>query len=535
MRSLIICFMIASFSYGKTIAFLNFSDKTEDRKGKERLELIISSIFPNERFNLISNDEVNKVLTPVIQKELGTITPEIAWTIGELLGCDVIGGGSISGSPLKQLIRFFFIETKTKKDKDLPSYILDAFLSYFGINTKIEKLISQSELVISLGKEDGVKIGDRFDCIRDGKKIGELEVVSLEPHRSYLSVLSVKEKISPFDLIRESPFEFTRTNEFLIINTRPNADILWNGKNIGESPIAVNDKISGELSISKLAFEPLKIKIEEETYPDSLLSLSLFLATLKRAEKPLSLSVSSLPNNCEVFLDGRFIGLTPLFIPNLDEKVYEVVVKKEGFSPQLEKILLKQDRELKVNLYPVSLKEEVPILSKEKAYLSELISLPTSHSLKRGKLELGLVYPELFKLRVGLPSALKAEIRVFGIGCGLKYSIIEHLGIDFYYKAYDMENKEKQKEKGFWFIGSFDNKFSNIHFGLGQSFQEGSSEGQYFVGMDIPTKWITLLAEYEKDRFSIGVKTEAKGFEVKTAIGRRKNNTIYNLGIYLRK
>ncbi len=530
-------FFFSSLSFAKTIAFLDFEDRTLGGKGKEEMDLVISNLFPSERFNLIPREKVNRVLTPTIQKELGVITPEIAWTIGELLDCDLIAIGSIEGeSSAQRFVRFSFIEGCRKKDPYLKDYILDLFLSHFGVNCKIEKLISQSELTISLTKEDGVKIGTRFDCLRDGKKIAECEVTSCEPSRSILSVSYAKEKISPFDLLRKSSFELNKTKEFLLINTKPRAEISWKGKEIGESPIIINDKIEGELFIKKEGFEPLKTEIENKSHPYSFLDLSLYLGTLKKAEKrPAGLAVSSIPNNCEVFLDGRLMGLTPLFIPNLEEKVYEVVVRKEGFSEQSQKVLVKGEQDLRVNLYSTSLPKETPIPPKEKEHLSELIFLPTAHCLKKGELEFGLTYPDLFLLKIGLPSNLKTEVRVFGIGAALKYNIIDWLGIDLYYKAYDMENGERLKDKGFRLLGSFPSKFFNIHLGLGYLWKETSSNSQYFLGMDMPSREFNLLAEWEKDRFAFGIHKPLKFFEIKLGTGYDGDEISYNLGIYLKK
>jgi|GEM_PF-3760939 len=527
---------LSSLSYGRTIAFLEPLDKTIEGQGKEEVNLIITTLFPNEGFNLIPREKVNRVLTPAIQKSLGTITPEMAWTICELLECDVIGISSIEGAFGKRLIRFSFIEGGREKDPNLKEYLLDAFSSHFGINTKIEKLISQSSLVIPLAKEDGVKIGMRFDIIRSGIKIGEAEVTSIEPKRSILSVSHSKEKITPFDLIRKSGIEIAKTKEFLIINTKPKTDISWKGNKIGESPIIINDKIGGWLSVEAPGFTTSNVEIENKSHPYSFLDITLYLATLKGEEKmPSSLAVSSIPDNCEVFIDGRLVGITPLFIPNLEEKVYSVVVKKEGFSPQTQRVLVKGEQELRVNLYPLSLPEEREIPKEKKGYLSELISLPTSNVLKENELLLGITYPDIFLLKAGLPSLLKAEISVFGIGGGLKYSLINWLGISLYYKAYDMRNKERRKDKGFWAVSSLPSKFFNIHLGLGYLWKENSSSFQYFLGIDKAIKGVNLLAEYQKDRFAFGIHKPLGFFEVKYGMTREGKETTFNIGVYIKR
>ncbi|MEW6680559.1 MAG: PEGA domain-containing protein [bacterium] len=526
-------FILFSFScYAKTIAFLDFEDRTQAKKGKEELNLLISSLFPSEKLSLIPQEKVNKVLTPAIQKELGIITPEMAWTIGELLECDCLAIGSIEDSLSQRLIRFSFIPTSRKEDPYLKEYLISLFLSHFGINTKIEKLIFQSELVIPLGKEDGIKPGIRFDVIRDGIKIAEAEVTSLEARKSFLSILYSKEKISPFDLIRKSSCEINKTKEFLLIHTKPRASVSWRGKEIGESPIIINDKIEGGLLVKKDGFEDLKLEIENKSNPYSCLDLSLLLGTLKKGGRPTSLAVSSQPNNCEVFLDGRLVGLTPLFIPNLEEKVYEVVVKKEGFEPQTQKVLVKGEQDLRVNLYSISLPKEPPVFLKERGYLSELVFLPTSHCEKG--LKFGLTYPYLFLLKIGIPSSLKTEISLFGMGASLKLNY-DWLGISLYYRLYDMEKKEKEKDKGFWFISSLPSKFFNIHLGLGYLWKEKSSEEQYFIGMDMPIKGFNILAEYEKKGFCFGIHKSLKFFDLKLGIGERNDETSYNFGIYLER
>ncbi|MEW6102894.1 MAG: PEGA domain-containing protein [bacterium] len=527
---------LSSIAYSKTIAFLDFEDKTLTGKGKEELNLIISSLFPSDRFTLIPREKVSRILTPAIQKEIGVITPEMAWTIGELLECDVIVIGSIEDSLSQRFVRFSFIPTSRKDDPYLKEWLLDLFLSNFGVNTKIERIISQSEIAIPLGKEDGIKIGDKFDCLKDGIKIASGEITSVEPRRSFLSISSSKEKISLFNLVRKSSFEVNKTKEFLLINTKPKASISWKGKEIGKSPIIINDKIEGDLLVSKDGFEDLKLEIENKSNPYSSLELCLYLTTLKKAEKrPLSLTVSSIPNNCEVFLDGKLAGLTPLFIPNMEEKVYEVVVKKEGFESQTQKVLIKKEEEIRVNLYPLSLPKEPSIPPKEREYLREIVSLPTSHCLKGGELEFGLTYPDIFLLKVGIPSSLKTEISLFGMGASLKLGYTDWLGISLYYRSYDMEKKEKQKDRGFWFISSLPSRFFNIHLGLGHLWKESSNCGQYFVGIDMPIKNFSLLAEYEKNGFAFGIMKPLKFFDIKLGIGEQNDETRYNLGIYIKR
>ncbi|HAW50266.1 TPA: hypothetical protein DCX16_04900 [bacterium] len=534
LRFLYIFIFFSSFLYAKTIAFLDFVDKTLDKKGEEELRLVISTLFPSERFTMVDREKVKKRLPLSIQRELGTITPEIAWTIGEVLECDIIAIGSIEGSLEQKFINFHFIETSIKKDPDLPLFILDLFLSHFGVSTRVEKIITSSDFTIPLSRKDGIKLGDRFDVIRNQKKIGEGQIVSVEPNRSYISLSYGK--VSLFDIIRKSCFEARKTKEFLLIDTKPKGNVFWKKKEIGISPILINDRIEGELTIKKEGFYDRRCDVYLPYHPYSSIDLCLFLSTLKVSEKrPSSLLVSSQPENAEVFINEKLFGVTPVFITNIDDGVYELVVKKDGFESHSQKVLVEGDVEIKVDLYSVTIPKP-PVIKKEEKRLSELIFLETAYCLKQGELEIGLVYPKLFILRMGLPSKLKTEIRFYGIGFGMKYNIFDYLGIDVYYQTYNMKKNKKEDKKGFWLIGNLPSRLFNLHLGGGYSGAE-SSKLRYFLGIDVPIKEkLNILVELEKEEgFGFGFYRSSFLFDAKLGMGVKDKKINFSGGIYIKK
>lgn len=503
MKKIFICMLFWNMAYAARIAFLPFEDKTIDGKGKERLATLISSILPQQGFSLADQDRIEKVLPLSTQKEIGNFTPEIALSLGELFSADILVKGKIS-EPKKGtlIITCSFINARRELDSTLNERILSLFWSELGRSYKIEKVISSDEMIIS----GEFKIGDKLEIIRAGKKIGQAEVTKAKESQTE-ALYSCSESVSTFDSVRKSAISISDGKIACLITSSPKANISLDRNFIGMTPIIIKNIEKGLVSISQEGYLPFQTEIiPEET--DSFLSLILVFSTLsKQEEKKGSLLVVTSPQNAKVYLDGELVGLTPISFSNIQSRLYEVRIEKDGFTTLSEKILIEGQVEMRRDLTSALLPKPLIPPVKEKEAHPEVISIPTAHSLSSGEVIVALNYPNLFVLRAGLPTGdLKTEVRIEGLGAGLKYGLNEWVGADLFYSKYNMREKEKEERKQALLAISLPiEEKATLHLGGGYLWAKENKVRRFF-GVEIPIKEnIALLAEYDNiEGYSLG-------------------------------
>jgi serine/threonine protein kinase len=149
----------------------------------------------------------------------------------------------------------------------------------------------------------------------------------------------------------------------LSINTDPqNASIMINGELVGESPLQHYSIEAGtyNLRIDKENYLPVDtsmtvasgtdlalafklIQPESEPHPLPLAAKSeIKQRPTRKPEVPrlASLSVSSEPNNSEIWLEGRFRGNTPLYLEDIKPGTYIVEVRKSGYQTSAQRLTL---------------------------------------------------------------------------------------------------------------------------------------------------------------------------------------------------
>jgi serine/threonine protein kinase len=99
----------------------------------------------------------------------------------------------------------------------------------------------------------------------------------------------------------------------------------------GETPTVLRNAVPGKTYIIAVEL-PRHQRFEFETRVPEGEDFTKVTATLERI--PVSLNVETTPGDAEVFLNGKSMGQTPLYLPNLDpETATELQLKKRGFVP----------------------------------------------------------------------------------------------------------------------------------------------------------------------------------------------------------
>ncbi|MDI6752668.1 MAG: PEGA domain-containing protein [bacterium] len=503
MKKLFLLLLFSSVIYGERITFLPFEDMTIDGKGKERLATLISSILPQQGFSLVGQDRVERVLPLSTQKEIGSFTPEIAQTLGELFSADILVKGKVS-EPKKGtlIIACSFLNARRELDPILAERILSLFWSELGRSYKIEKVISADEMIIS----GEFKIGDKLEIIKAGKKIGYAEVIKAKDGRAEL-LYSCSENFSTFDSVRRSAVSISDGKIACLITSSPEANISLDRNFIGKTPIIINKAKKGLLSISQEGYLPFQMEIIPPD-TDSFLDLLLVFSTLsKKEEKKGSILVVTNPQNAKVYLDGELIGLTPFSLSNIPARLVDVRIEKDGFLTLSEKVLVEGDVELRRDLTSAILPKPIFLPAKEKENHPEVISIPTAHTLNQGEAIISLNYPNLFVLRAGLPTGdLKTELRIEGLGAGLKYGLNKWVSASFSYSKYNMREKEKEERKQALISLSLPiEEKAMLHLGGGYLWALENKE-RWFLGVEIPIKEnIALLIENDNiEKYGLG-------------------------------
>ena len=523
MKKILFLLLFWNMAFAERMAFLPYEDKTIDGKGKERLSILISSILPQQGFSLAEGqDRAEKVLPLATQKEIGNFTPEIAQTLGELFSADILVKGKIS-EPKKGtlIITCSFLNARRELDPTLADKILSLFWSELGRSYKIEKVISNDELVIS----GEFKIGDKLEIIKAGKRIGTCEVTKVKEGQSEL-LYSSTERVSTFDSVRKSAILSGDGKIACLITSSPEANISLDRGFIGKTPNLIKKVAKASLlSLSAEGHSPFQMEIApQDVEANSFLDILLVFASLtKQEEKKGSLLVVTSPSSAKVYLDGELVGLTPFSVSNIPGRVYEVRIEKDGFLTLSEKVLIEGDVQLRRDLTSALLPKLPSLPIKEKEVHPEVILIPTAYALKQGEAIISLNYPNLFILRAGLPTGdLKTEVRIEGLGAGLKYGLNEWVGADLFYSKYNMAEKEKEVRKQALLAISLPiEEKATLHFGGGYLWAEENKE-RWFLGAEIPIKEnIALLAECDNiEKYGVGCRLTFGRIGILLGIGK---------------
>ena len=190
----------------------------------------------------------------------------------------------------------------------------------------------------------------------DGKEFGEspLLLSDVSPGRHLIRV--AKEGYEAYEVLENiggdrkkvmAQLKKVVTEGELIIRTEPSgATVTLNGRSVGKSPYEGKSLPPGiyRIRITKEGYENL----EKAEIVDSGKRVEVLAQLTPLKPKEGDLEVRSEPGEAKVYLDGKYLGETPLFQPRIRPGRYSILVLKEGYHPFEERVEVKEADRKKV-------------------------------------------------------------------------------------------------------------------------------------------------------------------------------------------
>jgi len=527
----------------KTVAILEFEDLSTppNPAGWQLSQDLISSSLSKE-FNLVNPEVVKKVCDLSTLKKIGKITKDNAYSIGKLLDADVLVLGNYQVLEKDSVvINTSFVNTHYEEIPDLVNNILTCFESVFSLEGRVKEE-SKKGIFVDIGKAAGLKLGDNLFILRENKPIGSVRIIKLEKEFSEIvPTTDIKPRVG--DKVRKCPYEFEpKSSRLLIVSSTPPAQAIEiDGEAIGVSPLIVKNLPNKviTLRINKPGYKSTSAKISFYDYPLLNISLALFKSVEEELKPQVmgSILITSSPSSAYVYLGETLKGMTPLLIPDLPTGIYRIKIGKPGYETIENRVIIDGPGQKKLD---IKLKSSLPSLP-PKELPAELLTVPTSHLLKRDEIELGLKYPEGVILRVGSPID-NLELRMQGLGLGVRHNLLKNLALDIYYLVYDMREDKNEKSSGISFIlgAPIELPFghSEYYLGAGLLRRKAHNKLRYSGGLiNQLTREFFLLLEYDKiDGYGIGVRFPlTPSFEFLAGGGKRGGEFRYDVGVFFRQ
>lgn len=183
----------------------------------------------------------------------------------------------------------------------------------------------------------------------DGKEFGEspLLLSDVSPGRHLIRI--VKEGYEAYEVLENVGGDLKKvtahlkkvvTEGELIIRTEPpGATLTLNGRSVGKSPYEGKNLSPGiyRIRITKEGYENL----EKAEIVDAGKRVEVWAQLTQLKPKEGDLEVRSEPPEGKVYLDGKYMGETPLFAPRIPPGRYSLLVLKEGYHPFEERVEVK--------------------------------------------------------------------------------------------------------------------------------------------------------------------------------------------------
>jgi len=539
----ILLLTLVSNLQAKTIAILEFEDLSTplNPTGLQLSYDLISSSLSKE-FNLIDEEVVKKVFNLSALKKMGRITKDNAYSLGKLLDADILVIGNYQVLEKDSVvINTSFIHTHYEEIPELEKQILACFERIFNLEGRVKE-VSKKQISLDIGKTAGLKLGDNLFIIRDNKPVGSVKLIKLDKDSSEIVPTS---EIKPIvgDRVRKYPYSFEpKSSRHLIISPTPPAqEIEIDGETIGVSPLVVKNLQNNEITlrVNKSGYKPRSAKISFYDYPMLNISLALFKSVEEEITPQVmgSVLITSSPSSAYVYLGEILKGMTPLLIPNLPTGVYRIKIGKPGYETVENRVIIDGLGQKKLE---VKLKSILPSLP-PKEPPAELLTVQTPHLLKKDEIEISLKYPEGLILRVASPID-NLELRMQGLGLGVKHNLLKNLSLDIYYLVYDLREHKNEKSSGISFILGAPIELplghSEYYLGAGLLRREAHNKLRYSAGLISQlTREFFLLLEYDKiDGYGLGVRFPlTRSFEFLCGLGKQEGEFRYDVGVFFRE
>ena len=191
--------------------------------------------------------------------------------------------------------------------------------------SRIEKA-SSKQFIFPLELTDTAKSGTRTISVR--VKYYEMDLLDINTFGPYYT---------------EEEQDFTIKNPYgkISVSTTPsNAEIYLDGEYLGTSPMTIPNVEQGKHTVllKKDGYNEVSTSVSVTVDSESFLSKTL-------TQKTGSVSISTIPSNAEIYLDGEYLGTSPMTIPNVEQGKYTVLLKKDGYNEVITSVSVTADSE----------------------------------------------------------------------------------------------------------------------------------------------------------------------------------------------
>jgi len=479
--------LFSSQSWASRIAVLELEDISPQVAvdGKDTVRKLLENVLSQDN-TVLDRASVDKILTTTTIQAVGEITRQKAYILGKILDVDMLVVGNFIQHDDSVIINASFIDTGRTDLAGMKGKLLDLFLSRYELRCQIKQAKGR-DVILNIGNLSGLASDDMLDVFHKGEKAGMLQIAKASQQEC--TAILVKGKIvRTGDEVRKVPVVWGKNNREIIITSTPApSQITINDKGIGYTPLLFkNNKNEITIKINKPDYHPYEEMLQFFNPNYSLLNLSLILISLQEKPKEIpvsgSLLITSEPSSAYVYLDGVLKGITPLLVADIAPQRYSLKVAKSGFATKRRKIIVESGQQTKVGFF---LRETI---APQKPALPslELLSIQTNNMVLSGECFLAARYPELFILKLGLPLE-GMEIRMAGLGIGLKHRLTKDTSMDIYYNFYDARKKEKVTQQGVSLVTGYPLKSrffeGDVCLGVGYYSEKGY---RGFGGIEIP-------------------------------------------------
>ena len=150
--------------------------------------------------------------------------------------------------------------------------------------------------------------------------------------------------------ISNTPVQVSKSKLYITSNPR-GADVFINGKFYGRTPIKIEmDAGKYKVSISKNGY-----KSYEEDIAIKKGTTKKVAVTLVKIPAEGIINIYTVPTNAEIYINGKLIGISPIYNYHIYSGEYSILIKKENYLNYLETLKIEggQERSLVIELEPI--------------------------------------------------------------------------------------------------------------------------------------------------------------------------------------
>lgn len=283
----------------------------------------------------------------------GVIEGKVTSLHGDLIELNI---GSEKGIRLGDSGKIYYKITIGGKERQI--YVANFRISHLSEKSSMAQIEDKTgELKVGYLVEVAVKGGELevksepsgAKVYLDGKEVGESPILlpGVSPGRHLIRI--VKEGYEPYEILENTGVDRKQVmanlkkavkEGELVIHTEPSgAAITLNGRSVGKSPYEGKGLSPGiyRIRITKEGYE----NWEKSEIVDAGRRVEVLAQLTQLKPKGGELEVRSEPSEGKVYLDGKYMGETPLFLPHLRPGRYSILIVRDGYQPYEERVEMK--------------------------------------------------------------------------------------------------------------------------------------------------------------------------------------------------